>query len=103
MVRFGGVRRRLSLVDLAGGRGACSTSRHPDKANGNTGSSEQILEPGNTIVPTLCVPDPVGSANDGDLPLVGDGGGEPKSESSSSPLSIAVDDESVEVEVEKGH
>jgi hypothetical protein len=57
-----------------------------DKANGVTGSSEHGWEPGSAMVPTFCVDTdslPLGSANLGDLPLAGDGGGEPKSESSS--------------------
>ena len=50
---------------------------------GVTGSSATRWEPGSARVPTFCAV-PLGKASgDGDLPLVGDGGGEPKRESSS--------------------
>jgi hypothetical protein len=58
-----------------------------DKASGLTESSEYGWEPGSAMVPTFCVEIdsmPLGRAKLGDLPLAGEGGGEPKRESSSS-------------------
>lgn len=53
-----------------------------------TGSSATRWEPGSARVPTFCAV-PLGKASgDGDLPLDGDGGGDPKSESSSPSLLI---------------
>ena len=53
---------------------------------GVTGSSATRWEPGSARVPTFCAV-PLGKASgDGDLPLDGEGGGEPKRESSSPSL-----------------
>ncbi len=68
-----------------GGReGAGALAVNGRDAGGVTGSSATRWEPGSARVPTFCAV-PLGKASgDGDLPLVGDEGGEPKRESSSS-------------------
>ena len=51
-----------------------------------TEGSDLLWEPGSVRVPTFS--SAPGSANDGDLPLRGEGGGDPKSELESSSVSI---------------
>ena len=64
--------------------GAVALTLNDEDASGLTGSSATRCEPGSARVPTFCAV-PLGKASgDGDLPLDGDGGGEPKREPSSS-------------------
>jgi hypothetical protein len=56
------------------------------KTAGSMASSEEYWEPGSAMVPTFSAdPGPAGSARFGDLPLAGEGGGEPNNDPSSSP------------------
>ena len=69
-----------------GCEGAVVLALNEDNAGGVTGSSATRWEPGSARAPTFCAePGPPGKASgDGDLPPDGDGGGDPKRESSSS-------------------
>ena len=69
--------------DISCCEGAVALTLNED-AGGLTGSSATRWEPGSARVPTFCAV-PLGKASgEGDLPLDGDGGGDPKREPSSS-------------------
>ena len=68
----------------AGCEGAVVLALNEDSAGGVTGSSATRWEPGSARVPTFCAVPPGKASGDGDLPPDGDGGGDPKRESSSS-------------------